>query len=251
MMAKQIPLMIITHANEHVKSRRLEMNTLLFLGLSLMLGFKHSFDADHLVAVSNILIRSRKVWQTIKLSVAWAIGHMATAAIITIILFWSRDLFLSKFLEPFEVGVGAMLIALGVWSSIKEFNVLPRFGHAHHHRHDGDSPHEHIHAHCQPNRDHKIMLGIGVVHGIASNDELLVLIVTGLSVATLGGLLVAIATFSVGVVIGMTAFGLISTWILNRPKGALIKRVMTVVVGLLSVAYGAYMILSLTLIKPR
>src|SRR5437867_9471975 len=53
-----------------------------FIVLALALGFKHSYDADHLVAVSNLITRSGSIRKTSLISVSWAAGHMVTAAII-------------------------------------------------------------------------------------------------------------------------------------------------------------------------
>lgn len=49
--------------------------------LALALGFKHSYDADHLIAVSSILRRAKSIRSSWKSSIFWAIGHMITAAI--------------------------------------------------------------------------------------------------------------------------------------------------------------------------
>ena len=79
------------------------MDILFFLGLALALGFKHSYDADHLVAVSNLLSRSKDLRRTTLMSVSWAAGHMLTASGITVILFVFRELLLRPFLDAFEV----------------------------------------------------------------------------------------------------------------------------------------------------
>src|SRR5437870_8246664 len=60
-----------------------------FIVLALALGFKHSYDADHLVAVSNLITRSGSIRKTSLISVSWAAGHMVTAAIITVLLYAS------------------------------------------------------------------------------------------------------------------------------------------------------------------
>ena len=75
------------------------MDILFFLGLALALGFKHSYDADHLVAVSNLLVRSHDLRRTALMSVSWALGHMLTASGITVILFVFRETLLRPFLD--------------------------------------------------------------------------------------------------------------------------------------------------------
>jgi ABC-type nickel/cobalt efflux system permease component RcnA len=211
--------------------------------LAVALGFKHSYDADHLVAVSNFLARSTSLRKTTLMSLSWAAGHMATASIITVLLYFGRDAFLSSALEPLEMAVAVMLIVLGVLSLAWEYEVVPKFGHGHFHRHDGEPEHEHVHVHRQRYRDHGAMFGIGIVHGLASNDELLILFVSALSVTSLAGLILGVAVFSAGVVVGMISFGLALTYPLRRWNERRVRRVVTVVAGSLSIAYGILILL--------
>ena len=219
------------------------MDPLLFIVLAVALGFKHSYDADHLVAVSNFIARSTSLRKTAWMSVSWAFGHMATASVITITLYAGKETFLTEVLEPLEFAVGVMLIVLGVVSLAWEFEVLPKFGHAHRHAHEKAPEHEHVHVHWWKFRDHGAMFGIGIVHGLASNDELLILFVSALSVTTLAGLLLGVAVFSAGVVIGMISFGLALTYPLGRWNEKRVRRAVTLVAGALSIFYGALILL--------
>jgi high-affinity nickel permease len=219
------------------------MDPLLFILLAIALGFKHSYDADHLMAVSNLIARSPGVRTTAVMSVSWALGHMLTASIVTVLLFVSRDAFLRDWLEPLEIAVAVMLIALGILSLAWEYEILPRFAHVHRHRHDGETPeHEHAHVHLL-RREHGAMFGIGIVHGLASNDELLILFVSALSVTSLAGLLLGVAVFSAGVVIGMVSFGLALTAPIRRWSEKRVRRAVALVAGVLSVVYGTLILL--------
>ena len=68
---------------------------LLLLGLAIALGFKHAYDPDHVVAVSNVIARSDGLKKTSLLSVSWALGHMVTAAALAVLLFAFREVFLT------------------------------------------------------------------------------------------------------------------------------------------------------------
>src|SRR6058998_2570832 len=87
-----------------------------FIVLALALGFKHSYDADHLVAVSNLIARSPSLRKTMTMSLVWAVGHMLTASIITVALYYAVYVgsggFNAEALRPFEDLVGVMLIAI-------------------------------------------------------------------------------------------------------------------------------------------
>src|SRR3989442_10016884 len=85
-----------------------------FMVLALALGFKHSYDADHLVAVSNLITRSGSIRKTSLMSMSWAAGHMVTAAIITVLLYTFRQAILSDLLGHLDLLVAIMLLFIGV-----------------------------------------------------------------------------------------------------------------------------------------
>ncbi len=212
--------------------------------LAFILGIKHSYDADHLLAVSTFLKKSPTIKNSTRLSISWAVGHMLTATIITILLFIFRESILNTILSHFEKIVGIMLILLGLWSLKGLFGF-----HSHKHSHDGIT-HRHPHLHFIKNiketnseehktdHSHKHMFGIGMIHGLASNDELLILFTASLGVTSLGGIIVGIGIFSIGVVLGMILFSMIFTYPLLKAKSKLIHLFITWLVGSGSLIYG-------------
>lgn len=224
-------------------------------GLALALGVKHAFDADHVVAVGNVLLRSRGVGRAVGLSAAWAAGHMLTAGAVTALLFAFRGTLLAPLLAHAEVLVVGMLIAIGLAGLLWEAGRL----HAHRHEHGvqpfhgderggqvqarlarlhGGREHTHVHVHAG-RRDHAVMGGIGLVHGLASNDELLLVLGATLGLGTLAGALGAVLVFSVGVVLGMTALavGLALPGVAARSPG--VRRAVHVAASFASLGYGA------------
>ena len=214
-----------------------------FAFLALALGFKHSYDADHLVAVSNILRKVNSVKSSITVGFSWAIGHMLTASIVTATLFIFRESFLNYFLPHFEKVVGAMLVALGLFS-LREFFGL----HWHKHPH-GTMLHSHPHIHFKKSRyeghSHIHMFGIGVVHGLASNDELLILFTASLAVTSIGGLIAALGMFSFGVVLGMLLFAAIFSYPLVKTHSEKVHRFFSLGTGSFGVIYGTMMLFAL------
>ena len=211
-----------------------------FLILSLALGFKHSYDADHIAAVSNILRKAESFKSSIKIGFIWAAGHMITAAIITILLYIFRESVIKSIFAHFEIIAGLMLIMLGILS-LKDFFMF----HIHKHRHGGIV---HSHFHIHPKDDsirhaHKHIFGIGIIHGLASNDELLILFTASLGAGSLGLILFGIGIFSIGVVIGMALFSFVFTYPLIKLHNEKIYKIFSFATGLFGVAYGALMIL--------
>ena len=211
-----------------------------FMLLALVLGFKHSYDSDHLIAVSNILRKVDSVKSSIKVGFSWAIGHMITAAVITIILFIFRESFLKNILPHFEKIVGIMLIALGLLSLRELFSL-----HSHRHRHVGivhSHPHIHIKKYHEKNHAHVHMFGIGIIHGLASNDELLILFTASLAVTSLGGLIAALGIFSFGVVLGMLFFTMIFSYPLIKINSEKIYKFVSFGTGSAGIIYGILML---------
>lgn len=210
--------------------------------LAFLLGLKHSYDADHIIAVSNLLTRTRSVRNTIKMSMSWAVGHMLTATVVTVLLYYFKETFLSAFLAQFESVVAIMLIILG-FIAFKDIGIF----HTHIHVHDG-KVHSHHHVHLRELSEehyHKHMFGIGIVHGLASNDELLLLFTVSLSLTTLFGILLGVAIFSIGVVVGMIAYGIVLNYPLMRFGSERIRKAVNLVAGSLSIGYGVLLAVTL------
>ena len=54
------------------------MNLFTLLGLGLLLGLRHAADPDHVVAVTAIAARTRRVFPATLLGVVWGLGHALT-----------------------------------------------------------------------------------------------------------------------------------------------------------------------------
>ena len=212
-----------------------------FMILSLALGFKHSYDADHLIAVSNILHRVKSIKSGMKIGFSWALGHMLTATIITIILYNFKESVLSVVIPHFEKIVGAMLIVLG-FLSLRQLLAF----HSHRHSH-GNIIHSHPHIHLKHEHDghfHRHMLGIGIIHGLASNDELILLFTASLAVTSIGGLLIGLSIFSLGVVLGMILFTCLFSYPLLKFHSELIHKIIIFFTGSIGIVYGILMTFS-------
>ena len=190
------------------------LESISFMALALALGFRHSYDSD----------------------------HMLTAAIVTIILFIFKESFLSNVLPHFEKIAAIMLMVLGILS-LKDFLSL----HSHAHRH-GNIVHSHPHIHLKRHHDkhsHRHMFGVGVVHGLASNNELLMLFTASLAVTSLAGLIAAIGLFSFGVALGMLLFAFVFSYPLIKLHSEKIYKLVSLGTGSIGVIYGTLMLFAL------
>ncbi len=194
-----------------------------FALLAFGLGLKHSFDTDHLVAVSNVFAKVRSIKQAFSISLRWAFGHMLTASVITVLLFVFRDSFLPIILGYFEFFVALLLVALGALSVHHAFFAKESVF-------DYDHPHEH----------NKRAFGIGIIHGLASNDELLVLLTVSLGLSSISDALFGLGIFTMGVVAGMCLFAFLCSIPFIAVHSRRFHQALHGVIGIISMGYGFY-----------
>ena len=149
---------------------------------------------------------------------------------------------MSNVLPHFEKIAAIMLMVLGILS-LKDFLSL----HSHAHRH-GNIVHSHPHIHLKRHHDkhsHRHMFGVGVVHGLASNNELLMLFTASLAVTSLAGLIAAIGLFSFGVALGMLLFAFVFSYPLIKLHSEKIYKLVSLGTGSIGVIYGTLMLFAL------
>lgn len=211
-----------------------------FAALAIFLGIKHSFDADHLLAVSNILPGAKSLPHAATMSLSWAAGHMLTAIAATLLLISFSQTLLPLLLDKLELLVALMLIFLGALGLLQS-GLL----HRHTHSHSGKE-HSHWHLHLSsPAHAHRHMFGIGLVHGLASNDELLLLLTASLGLSTAFEMAGGVILFSLGVVLGMLAFSALFILPLLRAHSTRLPMLINAIVGIVSIGYGTKMLVGI------
>lgn len=209
-----------------------------FAALAMALGFKHAFDVDHVVAVSNLLTRNTRMERTLGLATSWAAGHMVTAALVSAAVYFLTDTILPQVMGRLEILVPVMLLAIGAIGLAAEFR---RF-HVHRHGH-GEEEHTHFHVHwTKKGHEHGAMAGIGVVHGLASNDELLVVLLIGLAASSWWQVAAGVAFFSLGVVVGMLVYAGSVHLVSHRTGADWVPAALTVVFSVASILYAVYLL---------
>ena len=229
------------------------------LAFGFLLGLKHATDADHVVAVANIVGKERNIWQSIWIGASWGAGHSVPLIILGVIILITKDVTLHYYeaVAPyFEIGVGMMLIYLGISAA---WNVLR--GNLHIHQHDhGAGPHIHVHASHEPRETHQraeplhnsfFILGrpifraksfaIGIVHGLAGSAAVMVALLPTID-STLTGL-GYITLFSIGTMLSMSALTIFLAlpFKLSAARQTL-NRTITLAAGSLSIAVGTILI---------
>ena len=213
-----------------------------FAILAFIMGIKHAFDADHLLIVSNFLSRTKRLDESLNISLNWGVGHMLTAGIITLIIFYNVNSHpVVMLLENFEIIIASIMIAMGIIS----LTIGIPLQHKHEHNHDGIK-HEHVHTHRvggfikKDLKSHHASFGVGIIHGLVSNDELFIVLILGLGIGSVTTLLGALFLFSTGVVLGMMFFSIL----LLKSSNVLTKNFKLILnygFGISAIIYGLYL----------
>ncbi len=235
-------------------------------GFGFLLGMRHATDADHVIAVTTILNRSRRFAHLTLIGALWGLGHTVTVVVVGVAIIAFNVVIPPPVGLAMEFAVAIMLIALGILNLTGGLRQLtervtppaPMHGHphAHLHAHDDDvveHPHRHAHLHGHGSDTGLGLLetlgwyqiarpvAVGLVHGLAGSAAVALLVLATIqdTGAALGYLLI----FCVGVAAGMavltTVIGL-PFWVASA-RSEQINRWLMIASGLLSLAFGLYL----------
>jgi len=229
------------------------MTPLATLFLGLLLGLKHAFDSDHLIAVSTIVSRERSPWRSLWVGLFWGLGHTVTLIAVGVFVLGLQVHISEPLGLSLECLVGVVLVGLGL-STLNEY--WRKRLHAHLHVHEG-SMHTHFHIHANTlahQHQHFARMGVkplllGMMHGLAGSAALMLLVLTAIPSPTLGLLYVAI--FGFGSVLGMGAVSVLMGLFFSLATDKLhaFDQGIRLTVGSLSTAFGAWMVVEIGFIQ--
>ncbi|MBI3553130.1 MAG: high-affinity nickel-transport family protein [Elusimicrobia bacterium] len=241
-------------------------NLLSILALGFWLGMRHATDPDHVVAISTIVARNKKWGASWLLGAVWGLGHTVTIfAVGTAIIMFKVNI-PPRVGLAMEFGVGLVLIALGAFNMAG--GSLGTLGlQVHSHAHDHHDPghghlpsagggHSHSHAHLR-----EVKLGwlrslvrdaglfqilrsgaVGLVHGLAGSAAVALLVLA--TIKEPPAAVMYLLVFGAGTLVGMllmSALMEMSMLSLGR-KWRKADKVMALGTGLLSAAFGAWVV---------
>jgi sulfite exporter TauE/SafE len=216
----------------------MEGSLLAILSIGFILGIKHAVEPDHVIAVSTIASRSKKLWRSSLAGVYWGVGHTAI-----LFVFGMSFIILKNEISPtwalsLEFAVGLMLVYLGIASMANPGGGIMSYRrHKHHgsdnlHLYDGND-------HAHKNLSYIQSLIIGMIHGLAGSAAFVLLTMSAASNAWHG--VAFIIVFGIGTVAGMLLF----TTIIGLPfvfsvKRVKLNRLLIRLAGLVSASFGFY-----------
>jgi len=213
--------------------------------LTIYAGFTHAFEADHLLAVSNIVSQRNNMKSSVKDGAFWGLGHASTIFFIgLLIIVFKAGISQSRF-HYFEAIVGVMLITLAAYRLLKYFGRKKIVIHSHPHIHSEEN-HKHLHMHVgeihEHHHTHKLAYGVGLVHGLAGSGALILLVVQKIKTPLDG--LIYLLIFAFSCIVGMmVAAGLFSIPFSKKIMNAKILQVFLVITSsALCLLYGGKII---------
>jgi len=192
--------------------------------LGFVLGLRHAFDPDHVIAVSTIVARHRSAWTASWIGVCWGIGHGATILGIGFLVIALQVAIPEGFARTIELGIGVLLVLLGI------LNLLAA------------TPASSLPSHDAPLRASLARSGaIGLAHGLAGSAPVALLAMAAMP--TPAAALAYLLVFGLGTIAGMVAFSLaLGAPFARLGTSALASRWVTAGTGMLSLLFGAYLI---------
>ena len=229
-----------------------ELGLLAALGLGIVLGFKHSLDPDHLVAVSTIVSRYRNPMRSFWVGTSWGLGHTTTLLIIGMVIIALRLTIPDRLALLLEFLVGIMLVGLGLQVM---YNLRKKRVHQHVHGHEEEA-HGHFHSHAQERthrQSHHVVRGVGkpflrkksffvgTVHGVAGSAALTLLVLASIESPLVG--IVYILIFGLGSVVSMGIMTIFISFPLVFSANRLpnLNRFIQYGVGTLSILFGGFL----------
>ena len=221
------------------------------LSLGFFLGMRHATDADHVVAVSTIVSRERRIASAAWIGALWGAGHT-----ITIFAVGSGIILFSLVIPPrlglsMEFSVGLMLILLG-FVNLKSFLGFAGASSGSAYVHDQDGSHTHaggVSVHFMDQRLGRLRLYqvarpliVGLVHGLAGSAAVALLVLTTLHDPRWA--IAYLLVFGIGTIAGMMVItvAMASAIQYAGDRSAWINKRLALATGLLSVGFGLFVV---------
>ena len=199
---------------------------------SLLLGIQHSFEPDHVAAVSVLATEKNKqsnhIWRLVWRSSQWALGHSLTLisfGVLVLILKSTLSLHVAGYVEFL---IGPIMIWLGISAIRRNF------------RKETAPAHTHIHSRNMLSRS----FWIGMIHGLAGTGGACAIALTLAARDAYTAVLILMIQ-SLAIIVAMTSYGCLFALSVKQFAGKWQPSVRAInyIVGLFSMIIGIYCLL--------
>ena len=177
----------------------------ILLILIIIVGVRHAFEPDHIVAVLAISTESNSLTATAKQGAIWGIGHTITLLLFSMMLLGMKIQINESVFIIFEFIVGLVLIIMGI-DVIRKAKIF--FSNT---KNDTSTKQKYT---CNEARLSLKALGVGLLHGAAGSGLIIALVTTTIDSVYLK--FTYIALFSVGLIICMSLLSIFLSMPLHR-----------------------------------
>ncbi len=193
------------------------------LGVGFLLGIKHAIEPDHVIAVSTIASRSKRLINSSLAGLFWGVGHTITLFLIGILIILMKGEIPQAWAMSLEFGVGVMLVYFGI-SAISSFNKFRS---------------ESRNSRPQEKKQNLRSIFMGCIHGLAGSAALILLTMGTVETVWEGASFILI--FGAGTIIGMILF----TTIIGLPfiftkNNLQVNKSFAEFTGIVSIVFGLY-----------
>lgn len=237
-------------------SATLSLISILVLGF--VLGMRHATDADHVVAVSTIVSRERRIGSAAWIGALWGAGHTITIFAVGVGIIVFTLVIPPRVGLSMEFSVGLMLVLLG-WMNLRGLgknwtanasstNLTSRAAHTH-----GEDGHTHAIADRSVDTMDRWFrrwslyqwlrpLIVGLVHGLAGSAAIALLVLTTIHDSRWA--VAYLFIFGVGTIAGMMVITIAMASALNYAgsRSQWINQRLSLATGFLSVAFGLFLV---------
>lgn len=219
------------------------------LALGFILGMRHATDADHVVAISTIVSRERRIGSAAWIGALWGAGHTLTILAVGVGIIVFTLVIPPRVGLSMELSVGLMLVLLG-WLNLRGFSKSWRTSTHEAHTHNG---HDHGGADNSINSMDRWFgrwtlyqwlrpLIVGLVHGLAGSAAVALLVLT--TVHNPRWAVAYLFLFGVGTIAGMMVITIAMASALRYAgsRSRWIHERLSLITGLLSFAFGLFIV---------
>ena len=250
------------------------------VAIGFFLGMRHATDPDHVIAVTTIVSRQRKLGRAALTGAFWGIGHTLTIFVVGSAIILFGVVIPPRIGLSMELSVGLMLVILGLmnvtafWRTTKAIAAESQHSSSHHSSHSevvhahphthGDYIHTHAHGHSPEAHSHRSdrtplalldrlfgriglyqqlrPLVIGIVHGLAGSAAVALLVLT--TIRDPRWAVAYLLVFGIGTVAGMMliTMSIASAFNFFGSKSKSFPRVLGLASGFISLAFGIFLV---------